>query len=53
MIKRRRDDLTSHLTGLVHARVLFEARGATPENMDTLEHASRLERDCRSGSGPD
>jgi hypothetical protein len=25
MIKRRRDDLTLHLTGLVHARALFEA----------------------------
>jgi hypothetical protein len=37
MIKRRRDDLTLHLTGLVHARALFEARGATPD-MDTLDH---------------
>jgi hypothetical protein len=27
-----------HLTGLVHARALFEARGATPEDMDTLDH---------------
>jgi hypothetical protein len=38
MIKRQRDDLTLHLTGLVHARALFEARGATPEDMDTLDH---------------
>jgi hypothetical protein len=38
MIKRRRDDLTLQLTGLVHARALFEARGATPEDMDTLDH---------------
>jgi hypothetical protein len=38
MIKRRRDDLTLHLTGLVHARALFDARGATPEDMDTLDH---------------
>jgi quinol monooxygenase YgiN len=38
MIKRRRDDLTLHLTGLVHARALFEARGATPEDTDTLDH---------------
>jgi hypothetical protein len=32
-IKRRRDDLTFHLAGLVHARALFEARGATPEDI--------------------
>jgi monoterpene epsilon-lactone hydrolase len=38
MIRRRRDDLTLHLPGLVHARALFEARGATPEDMDTLDH---------------
>ena len=38
MIKRRRDDLTLHLTGLVHARALFEARGATPEDMGALDH---------------
>jgi len=36
MIKRRRDDLTLHLAGLVHAR--FEARGARREDMDTLDH---------------
>ena len=33
MIKRRRGDLTLHLTGLVHARDLFEALGATPEEL--------------------
>ena len=38
MIKRRRDDLTLRLTGLVHARTFFEARGATPEDTDTLDH---------------
>jgi hypothetical protein len=48
MIKRRRDDLTLHLTGLVHARALFEARGATPEDMDTLDHRLR----SREGSSP-
>jgi hypothetical protein len=42
MIKRRRDDLTLHLTGLVHARALFEARGATREDMDTLDHETVL-----------
>jgi hypothetical protein len=44
MIKRRRDDLTSHLTGLAHARARCEARGATPEDMDTLDHELAADR---------
>ena len=48
MTKRRRDDLTLHPTGLVHARTLFEARGATPEDMDTLDHeAERIRSEAR------
>ena len=56
MIKRRRDDLTLHLTGLVHARALFEARGATPEDMDALDHETEtpshpgLPEEFRDGS---
>jgi hypothetical protein len=38
MIKRRRDGLTLHPHGLVAACALLEARAATPEEMDTLDH---------------
>jgi hypothetical protein len=54
MIKRRRDDRTLHLTGLVHARALFEARGATPEGMEPAQLGSACVRrrgNARSGVG--
>jgi len=49
MINRRRDDLSLYLTGLVHARALFEARGATPEEIDTLDHETKPIRGEHAG----
>jgi hypothetical protein len=43
MLKRRPDDVRWHSTGLVHARALFEPRGATPEGMDAARPGDRAD----------